>query len=105
MRELKESSGINIDYTSRTVTLIGDDTIDLIFTDVLGDKRLGADDVTDVALTIVKVYNPGYVDDGVGMPWSLGSMPEDIDYLMTKMPDSFEYVQIVSDGGDQHGPV
>lgn len=105
MRALKESSGINIDITSRTVVLIGGDVIDMIFSDALGDREITTEDVTAIALSIVKIYRPEYVDDGVGLPWSLGSMPEDIDYLLTKMPKTFKRVEFKADGGVYNGPV
>lgn len=105
MRVLKEGSGVYVDFTSRTVTLIGADTIDLIFTDALGDKEVDAEDITTIALALVKQYHPEYVDDGIGRPWSLGTLEEDIDYLMTKMPSTFESVQFKSDGGRPHGAV
>lgn len=104
MRKLKESSGINIDFTSRTVVLIGDDMIDVIFTDALGDREVDESVVTAVALAIVGQHHPDYIDDGVGLPWSLGSMPEDSDYLLTKMPSTFKRVEFKSDGG-VHGTV
>jgi len=105
MRALKESSGINIDITSRTVTLIGDDVIDMIFSDALSNREVTAEDVTAIALSIVMIYRPDYVDDGIGKPWSLGALPDDIAYLMTKLPSTFESVEFKTDGGVYNGPV
>ena len=103
MSNLKDPSGIAIDWKSRTVLLLGKDMIDLIFNipsmSNLQTCECASQAVAVAALTIVRCHNPGYVDSHEGRPWSFGCTNEaDVPYLESKLPASWETVKFLTGG-------
>lgn len=106
-RQLKETSGVHIDMTSKSVVLIGDDVVDMLF-DAVSHMEITPEVVTAMAVGVVRHFHPEYIDpDPVENPWSLGADDSTIEYLKTKLWDEkyFEFAAIKSDGGVDNGSV
>ncbi|MNE20027.1 hypothetical protein D3C80_1131290 [compost metagenome] len=101
IQEFKEGSGIHVDFTSKTVVLIGRDMIDYVTG--LVDVPLDEDVVEGIAHGLVKVQYPDLFKEGE-RGWSLGAEEEDIKYLLSKLDPSLGPVEFHSDGG-VHGSV
>ena len=101
MPEFKEGSGIHVDFTSKTVVLVGQDMIDYVtgLVDVPLDEAV----VEAVARGLVKSQYPDlFKEEDAG--WSLGAEEADIKYLLSKLDTSLGPVEFQSDGG-VHGSV
>lgn len=103
----KEPGGVHVDMASKSVIIIGNDIVDVLF-DTVSHMDITPEVVTAMAVGVVKAFHPDYVDpDPVENPWSLGADDSTIEYLMTKLWDEqyFEFVPIKSDGGADNGSV
>lgn len=99
--EFKEGSGVHVDFTSKTVVLIGEDVIDYVTGLVEGP--LDEDTVEALAHGLVKVQYPDLFKEGE-RGWSLGAEEENIKYLLSKLDTALGPVEFYSDGGI-HGAV
>lgn len=104
MPAFKDGSGIHVDFTSKTVVLIGIDMIDYVTG--LVDGPIDVDLTQAIAFNVAKNRYPDmFAADDEGVGWSLGAEEHEIHYLLSKLGPGLGPVEFKSDGGLQHGAV
>lgn len=87
--------GINFDFTSKTVVLIGKFAVDKVIDCMEGNVT--PEKVVVAAHTLLGLYHPDH--DQYGEVWSLGTDEPTLEHFHKRMGDQFVITSFKTDGG------